>query len=101
MALTPAVEFRSPKPPAQRWEGQVDWNEVVATLKEAKNEWGYVGNYSSGIASHIRSGRYKQFHPHADDQEAGKAYVARHWEVTVRKADDDSGLYELYIRWLG
>lgn len=99
MALTPAVEFRDPKPPAQRWEGQVDWPTNVATLKGMKNQWGYCGDFSSGVAAHMRAGRYKQFHPHGDDVEAARVYMKRHWEVTVRKTE--SGLYELYIRWLG
>lgn len=99
MALKPTVEFRDPKPPNQRWDNVTDWEKNVATLKGMKNTWGYCGEYSAGVAAHIRAGRYKQFHPHGDDLEAAKSYMRQHWEVTVRKAD--SGLYELYIRWLG
>ena len=101
MALHPAVEFKTPEPPASRWDAQVDWDAVVAELKAVPTEWGLVGNYSSGVAAHIKAGRYKQFHPHGTDVEKAKTYMRRHWEVTVRKCKDESGLYETYIRWLG
>ena len=91
--------LNDPPKPNHRWEGQTDWDAYVASMKANKNEWGYCGDFSSGIANHIRSGRYKQFHPHGDDAEAARLYMKKHWEVTVRKNDD--GLYELYVRWLG
>jgi hypothetical protein len=100
MALNPAIEFKTPEPPAQRWDAQVDWDAVVVACKGKPTEWALVGNYSSGVAAHIRAGRYKQFHPHGDDTEAAKRYMKKHWEVTIRKCKDDSGLYETYIRWM-
>lgn len=99
--INPAIELREPSPMPNRAEGSVDWDAVAAELKAAKNEWGYVGDFSSGVASHLRAGRYRQFHPHADDPEKARAYMSRHWQVTVRKVKPDNGLYEVYIRWLG
>jgi hypothetical protein len=100
VTLDPKIEFRDPPAVLPRLGNATDWERIVAALKKNKGQFGLVGVYSPGIASHIRSGRYKQFHPHGDDAEKAKAYMRRHWEVTVRKTDDDTG-HELYIRWLG
>ena len=101
MPLDGSVEFRTPEAPVSRFRPRVDWAAVVKTLKADPGEWGYVGDFSSGLASSIRAGRYQQFHPHGDDEEKARAYMRRHWEVTVRKVKDDSGRYETYLRWLG
>lgn len=107
MPLNPGVEFRTPEPPSTRYQSVVDWPTVVSTLKADPGEWGYVGVFSSGVAGHIKAGRYPQFHPHGDDLEKARVYMRRHWEVTVRKVKPKKGQedgplrYETYIRWLG
>lgn len=98
MTLNPDIEFRTPQPPAKR-QGRVDWTSVDRELRGAPNEWGYIGVFSSGVASGLRAGRYVALHPHGHDQDKASQYMSRHWEVTVRKVEN--GKYELYLRWLG
>lgn len=102
MTLDPSIQFREPGPVRPPREGETDWTAVVETLKQHKGEWALVGEYSQGVASHIRSGRYQQFHPHGSERDKAALYMERHWEVTLRKErDDQTGVRSLYIRWLG
>ena len=106
------VSFGDPQP-VSRWEGN-DWPKVGAALKARKGKFGHVGQFSTGIASHLRSGRYKAFLPealHDADPDEKRAYMRDHWEVTTRtvpppkrRKTDDDPLYnrcDVYIKWLG
>ena len=91
------MEFVTP-PKEIRGERSKRWVEIVDTLRANANEWGLVGNYSPGIATHIRRGSYPAFLP--DDLSMDKqVYMSQHWEVTTRK--NGAGRQDVYVRWLG
>ena len=93
------MQFVNPPEPKQRRSNE-HWRNVVKELKASPEQWGLVGNYSIGVATHIRNGRYPAFlDGWQGSPEQTALYMARHWEVTTRKTPD--GRNDLYIRWIG
>lgn len=92
------MEFVTP-PPERKGQRSQKWREIVAALKEKKGEWALVGNFSPGVATHIRRGKYPAFLEDCDNDQHG-VYMAAHWEVTTRKTDNGKR-NDVYIRWLG
>ncbi len=91
------MDFVDP-PKEARGEKSRRWISIVAALKEHKGEWAKVGNYSPGIATHIRRGSYPAFLP--DDLSIdSQVYMSQHWEVTTRKTEP--GRQDVYVRWVG
>ena len=72
------------------------WVKAAQTLRENPGKWGFVGEYSVGVANHIRKGRYVAFLPPGLAREEREPYVRNHWEVTVTTGDP---LDRIYIRW--
>ena len=94
------MEFIDP-PKEVRGERSKRWQEIIATLKENTGEWANVGNFSPGVATHIRRGQYKAFlEGWEGDEHQVTAYMQRHWEITTRKTNEGSR-NDIYIRWLG
>lgn len=94
------MEFVEP-PPEARGERTKRWGEIVDTLMDNPGKWALVGNFSPGIATAIRRGRYKVFlrdFEGTDFEE--QAYMKRYWEVTTRKTHDGRR-NDVYVRWLG
>lgn len=86
-------------PPESKRKPSDHWVNVVRKLKtEYPGEYGMVGNYSVGVATHIRDGDYPAFLPAApvDDK---RSYVRTHWDVTTRRTPD--GRNDVYIKWIG
>lgn len=94
------MEFIDP-PPEERGARSEKWKNIVATLKANPGEWARVGNYSPGVATHIRRGEYKAF---LDQEyatpEAAESYMKRAWKVTTRKTNDGKR-NDVYVKWLG
>lgn len=86
-------------PPESKRKPSADWVKKVKMLKdEYPGQYGLVGNYSVGVATHIRDGDYPAFLP--DTPVADKAgYVRSHWDVTTRRTPD--GRNDVYIKWVG
>ncbi len=87
------------EPPESKKRGpSTHWTDVATRLKdEYPGQYGLVGNYSVGVATHIRNGHYPAFvKPGTIDK---KAYVERHWDVTTRRTSD--GRNDVYIKWVG
>lgn len=94
------MEFVSP-PPETRGPRSERWIKVVAELKQNPGEWALVGNFSPGVATHIRRGKYPAFLTGVDSsQEGAHLYMNRHWEITTRKTNEGKR-NDIYIRWLG
>jgi len=91
------MEFIDP-PPEARGQRSERWREIVKTLKENRGQWALVGNFSPGVATHIRRGQYKAFLD--GDTMSPDVYMKQHWEVTTRKTDNGSR-NDIYVRWLG
>lgn len=92
------MEFVSP-PPHQPRQRSEKWINVVAELKANPGEWAKVGNFSPGVATHIRRGKYPAFLDGCDHEQVG-VYMESHWEVTTRKTDNGTR-NDVYIRWIG
>ena len=89
-------------PPARKKGRRSEkWNEIVRTLKENQGQWALVGNYSPGVATHIRRGEYPAFVDGVQGDETQRSlHMARHWEVTTRKTHDGKR-NDVYIRYIG
>lgn len=95
------MEFIEP-PPEKKGQRSERWSSIVARLKENPNEWALVGNFSPGVATHIRRGKYPAFLPEtrfASDF-AVNAYMKSNWDITTRKTDNGKR-NDVYIRWIG
>lgn len=90
-------------PPESKRKPSTDWVKRVTMLQnQYPGEYGLVGNYSVGVATHIRQGDYPAFLPeHVRGREADekKKYVSAHWDVTTRRTPD--GRNDVYIAWIG
>lgn len=94
------MEFVDP-PPEVKGQRSERWREIVRTLKEKQGQWALVGNFSPGVATHIRRGHYKAFlEGWEGDANQLAGYMQRHWEITTRKTDEGNR-NDVYIRWLG
>jgi hypothetical protein len=94
---------RMDPPPTSKAQRSEEWREKVTFLKAHPNEFYRAGNYSPGVATHIRRGEYKAFLPddlRAASPEAREAYMSLHWKITTRKTDDGKR-NDLFVKWLG
>lgn len=91
------MEFAEP-PMQQGRQRSEKWVNIVKELKERKGEWAKVGNFSPGVATHIRRGKYPAFLDGCDTPV--DLWMSSHWEVTTRKTDNGNR-NDVYIRWLG
>jgi len=86
-------------PPTKKFTKIVDWATVVAACTVEPGEWFLVGEFSEGLASHLRVGRYKHFYPEGTKDPA--AYMKKRWEFTARKVEgSDPPRVDLYVRAL-
>lgn len=92
------MEFVEP-PPSKKGAMSDRWVAVVAELKTNKGQWANVGNYSPGVATHLRRGKYPAFLEGCEHEEHS-VYMAAHWEITTRKTDEGHR-NDVYIRWVG
>ena len=90
------VDFIDP-PEKKSKESSEHWRNVVRQLRDNPGTWGFVGNYSIGVATHIRKGRYPAFlsGTHEDRQ----VDVLSNFEITTRTTED--GRNDIYIRYVG
>lgn len=77
---------------------RVNWTEVVATLKATPNTWYRVGEFSPGVATYLKAGRYKALYP--DDVVHAPSYISQHYEITTRVARPGEPRVDLFMRWL-
>ena len=92
------MEFIDP-PPEIKGQRSERWREIVKTLKDKPGTWALVGNFSPGVATHIRRGQYRAFLDPTDPS-LPDVYMKQHWEVTTRKTDNGTR-NDVYVRWLG
>lgn len=86
-------------PPSRQHHSDIPWTEIVATINEAAGRFHLIGEFSPGVATHIRQGRYKAFIPDGTDDP--QAYMAREYEVTTRNVPGEGRQrIMLYIRKL-
>lgn len=91
------MEFVAP-PPQQSRQRSERWTNIVTELKNNQGEWAKVGNFSPGVATHIRRGKYPAFLDGCDIEP--EVWMNTHWEITTRKTDNGNR-NDVYIRWLG
>lgn len=93
------MEFIDPPPPKRR-NNSAHWTKVVAELEAQPGVWGFVGDYSVGVSTHIKKGRYRAFYPADLDKAQRDAYIKKHWEMTTR-VNGKPNRVDLFIRWVG
>lgn len=94
------MEFAEP-PPSKKGALSDRWINIVAELKTKQGQWANVGNYSPGVATHLRRGKYPAFlEGLVGSEDEFVRYMAEHWEVTTRKTNAGRR-NDVYIRWVG
>lgn len=91
------MEFVTP-PPQQSRQRSERWVNVVTELKANPGEWAKVGNFSPGVATHIRRGKYPAFLDGSDT--TPEVWMKTYWEITTRKTDNGNR-NDVYVRWIG
>ena len=86
-------------PPSARNHGKVNWEEAVRLMRQAPREWHLIGDFSPGVATHIRNGLYKAF-LYAETADPA-AFMRKHWEIAARVKVRGQKRVNLYGRWLG
>lgn len=85
-------------PESKRARTSEKWTDIVEALKnQHPGKYGLVGNYSVGVAAHIRNGDYPAFVQEGVSDK--KTYVELHWDVTTRRTPD--GRNDVYVKWIG
>ena len=93
------VEIKDP-PPSKQAAGRAYWAETTSELRTAHpGAWGLTGNWSIGVSTSIRQGKYVAFFPASTPKDAREGYVSQHWEI--RTAANGDARNDVYVRWLG
>jgi hypothetical protein len=93
------MELVKQDPPApQQFIRGIKWDEVVDVLKNNPNDFFLVGEFSPGMASHLRSGKIKAMVPAGETDPEG--YVSRHYEITARSIVKGGARVEIFMRYL-
>lgn len=90
------MEFVDPGP-AKAAVRSEHWANVVKELRANPGKWALVGEYSPGVATHIRRGKYPAFIPEGTPDP--ERFMGKNYEVTFRKTEGRKG--NLYIRFTG
>jgi len=89
----PPTAFRPRRRPTEKWD------KIRDELVKNPNQWGLIGNFSLGVGTHIRQGRYGSLIPQSVSTDEGRAeYMKKHWEVATRRTGTTN---DVYIRWIG
>lgn len=93
------MEFIDP-PEDKRQQRTAEWQRIVTELKAHPSEWAKVGNFSPGVATAIRRGKYRAFTADAPEYEDPEAYMTRNWQIRSSKTSDGTR-NDIFIRWIG
>ena len=94
------MEFMEP-PKSKKGSLSERWINIAAELIKNPNEWAFVGNFSPGVATHLRRGKYPAFlQENSYTPEQAQKFMATNWEVTTRKTDNGRR-NDVFIRWVG
>lgn len=92
------VEFGTPPVSVKSVRSQ-RWVDVVAALQGRPGEWARVGEFSPGVATHIRKGSYKHFLHGIDESVSPQEWMAKHWEISTKKVGERRR-DEIWMRWV-
>lgn len=93
------VEFIDP-PEDKRKKRSAEWKRIVQELRSNPGEWGKVGNFSPGVATAIRRGKYRAFLDGINETEDPEDYIKRCWKIRSAKTDDGSR-NDIFVCWIG
>jgi hypothetical protein len=92
--------FSEPPEVTRKRPPTLKWTAIAESLKENPGKYGLVGNFSLGVGSHIRKGKYASLVPlEIRDADERADYMERHWNVTTRRSGIDRA--DIYIVWIG
>ena len=84
--------------PKRRGPRTSKWPNIVTELHEIAPEWGFIGEFSPGVATQIKNGLYPAFIPTGFTGDR-KKYMDDHYEVTITTITGTRRC-ELFIREL-
>jgi len=114
------MEFVDP-PVTRKGAVSEKWLAIAQELQDNPNKWALVGDFTPGMATHLRRGTYPAFMADFSGEgvEQATLYMKRHWQITTRKIEktDETETEEqtseeetkktkgtrhnIYMRWLG
>lgn len=94
------MEFKDPPETARKRRKNTEkWEQIKKSLMGNPDQWGLIGNFTLGVGTHIRRGKYGSLIPESiTDVSERPAYMEKHWEVTTRRTGESN---DVYIRWIG
>lgn len=87
-------------PPSRYYARNINWKKIVSEVKALNGEFANIGEFSPGIAGHIRRGGYAHFLPDGFDGDR-KTYMDSHYEVTARSVGQRPQRVQIFVRWKG
>lgn len=93
------LEFSNP-PQDRREQRTAEWKRITTELRANPGQWAKVGNFSPGVATAIRRGKYRAFLDPDDNITEPETYMRQHWEIRTHKTGDGTR-NDIYIRWNG
>lgn len=102
------MEFVDP-PVTRKGAVSEKWLAIAHALKENPNKWALVGDFTPGMATHLRRGTYPAFMEDfsGESPEQATLYMKLHWQITTRKKEnsgedeDQKPRHNIYMRWIG
>lgn len=88
-------------PESKQHRTSIDWQAAVKEMKASPHEWFKIGEFSPGIANHIRKGVYPAFLPADIEADQKERYMRAHWEIAARVIKRGESRVNVYARWMG
>lgn len=94
-----AIKKQDPAP-SRLYVGKVNWKEAVKLAVADKGAWFLCGEFSPGMAQHLRQGGNKAFFMGAEPKDPER-FMRAEWEIAARVARKGEQRVNIYIRKIG
>jgi hypothetical protein len=94
-----AIKQEDPAP-SRLYVGKVNWAEAVKIAAEHPQTWYLVGEFSPGMAQHLRQGGNKAFLLGTEPKDPVR-FMRSNWEIAARVARTGEQRVNIYIRKIG
>lgn len=94
------MEFDDSPPLGFRQQRAAFWRNAVKELQAMPGQWGKVGEYSPGIATQLRKGKYSYFLDGKPESMEPETWMRSRWDIHAKKLPGQRR-DEVWIRWNG
>jgi hypothetical protein len=86
--------------PSRLYVGKVNWLKAVELANAEKGTWFLCGEFSPGMAQHLRKGGNKAFFMGQEPKDPER-FMRAHWEIAARVARKGEQRVNIFIRRVG